>query len=570
MSQDAAAPLEHGRYRLVGVLGEGGMATVYRAWDARLQVWRAIKVLDAALTDRPNVRQRFENEARTMARLHHRNIVTVHDVGADGARVFMVMELVEGGSLVDWVEENGPMPPRMALDVLGEVLAALQVAHDNHVVHRDIKPHNILVDRSGTAKVSDFGIARVADTDHSLTKTGAMMGTWTYMAPEQRTSARRVDARADVYAAGATLYALLTAREPFDLYTTELHEELFAGMPEDLAAPIKRACRYRPEDRYESADAMREALRTLAGEYATLPPGTPPLSCGDPGSLSAPPPPLEPEATLAAADPTFDVSASFARNEGGGGLQVVTSPTEVPPEPPSPTMIPGGTLSEEPHADSRRPGPPTVEVPRTRWAWAPWVLVGGMAGLVVVLAMLLGGAGVALLGRPTGGPTEASGSEPAATTPVEGQADQTPAPTAPEPTAAPASSTPATPPASSLPAPEPASPTPAPEPASSTPAPQPAPAPAPAPVPAPTILVHPRAKAVMVPVGLNSLPYFSKVLVDGKEIGRTPWSGELDEGTHKVVLEGSKGGRAELSIHLVAGQRQVLCWDYASSAPCPR
>ena len=177
-------PLEGGRYQLLEVIGAGGMATVYRAWDERLQVTRAVKILSPQLYRNTTIRHRFETEARTMARLYHTHIVGVHDVGVDGERVYIVMELVAGGSLMDHVSANGPMPVKMATEALLSLMHALKAAHASGVVHRDIKPHNIMVDHNGVLKVGDFGIAHVADENMSMTKTGSVMGTWGYMAPE--------------------------------------------------------------------------------------------------------------------------------------------------------------------------------------------------------------------------------------------------------------------------------------------------------------------------------------------------------------------------------------------------
>ncbi|MCA9490589.1 MAG: serine/threonine protein kinase, partial [Myxococcales bacterium] len=130
--------LADGRYLLVKQLGEGGMASVYRAYDQRLQVWRAVKILSPEYADKKKIAKRFEAEAQTMALLEHRNIVRVYDVGRDGADIaYIVMELVEGGCLVDWLEVNGPMPPRMAVEAVMEVLDALGAAHDKGVIHRD-------------------------------------------------------------------------------------------------------------------------------------------------------------------------------------------------------------------------------------------------------------------------------------------------------------------------------------------------------------------------------------------------------------------------------------------------
>lgn len=249
-------PLESGRYQLLEVIGTGGMATVYRAWDERLQVTRAVKILLPQLARNTTIRHRFETEARTMARLYHPNIVGVHDVGVDDDRVYIVMELVAGGSLMDHVTANGPMPVKMATEALLALMHALKAAHSKGVIHRDIKPHNVMVDHTGVLKVCDFGIAHVADENMSMTKTGSVMGTWGYMAPEQRTSARDVDVRSDLYSAAATWFTLMTNLLPSDLFAVDLDESMFEGLPEEAQALMRSATRYKPEDRFDDAEAM--------------------------------------------------------------------------------------------------------------------------------------------------------------------------------------------------------------------------------------------------------------------------------------------------------------------------
>lgn len=300
---EVAPPLSNGRYRLLDILGSGGMATVYRAWDSRLEVVRAIKVLAPKLAANASLRSRFEAEARTMARLHHRNLVTVHDVDAEGDRVFMVMELVQGGSLMDLVEHRGRLGEAESLVLLDQVLQGLRAAHDEGVVHRDIKPHNVLLAVDGTPKITDFGIARVADSDH--TRTGAVMGTWAYMAPEQRVDARSVDGRADLFAVGATLYVMVTGREPYDLYSADLEEEVFEGVQPGVAQLIKGATRYKPEHRYPSAEEM---LSTLHGLRDTLDPerlASLPSPAVEPGPLPDLSGISQPVISHAPSDPTF-------------------------------------------------------------------------------------------------------------------------------------------------------------------------------------------------------------------------------------------------------------------------
>lgn len=249
-----------GRYRIVKPLGAGGMATVYRVYDERLEVFRALKVLSPEMTERDSLRKRFEAEARTMAKLHHRNIVTVLDFGWEAGRPYIVMELVPGGSLVDRVEKYGVLPARMATHVGIGLLDALQVAHEQGVIHRDVKPHNLLISADGVPKLTDFGIAQITGGSN-MTKTSSVMGTLAYMAPEQRISAKHIDERADLYAAGATVYTILTGREPYDLYNPDLETELFEAIPDALAQVLRKATRYKADERYPSARAFSAALR---------------------------------------------------------------------------------------------------------------------------------------------------------------------------------------------------------------------------------------------------------------------------------------------------------------------
>ena len=233
MHQDVIPPLSGGRYQLFQILGSGGMATVYRAYDRSLDIERAIKVLAPHLVARTVIRERFATEARTMARLHHPNIVGVHDVGSDGDRLFIVMEYLNGGDVHGRLERVGLYPPKLATYVTKGMLAGLQVAHDKGVTHRDIKPHNVLVSSDNIPKVTDFGIAQVSDTNSGLTRTGVVMGTLAYMAPEQRSGAKNVDNRSDIYAVAATLYNMVTG-EPFDLYSSEVREDMLkSGEPRE-------------------------------------------------------------------------------------------------------------------------------------------------------------------------------------------------------------------------------------------------------------------------------------------------------------------------------------------------
>jgi serine/threonine protein kinase len=316
-------PLAEGRFQLLEVIGEGGMATVYRAFDQRLQRPRAIKVLSPAFAQRPALRRRFLSEAQTMANLENARVVRIFDMGQDGDRVYIVMELIEGGSLVDRVRIYGAFPPQMAARVTIELCEAIHAAHEASVIHRDIKPHNILLTRQGELRITDFGIAQVQSDDKAgMTRTGAVLGTWGFMAPEQKSNAKTVDARADIYSIGGTLWSLLKNETPPELFMSEPEPEWYEGIPEPLAEVIKQATRYRREDRYPSARAMGDALRAIMPLLPDDPQGTPDLVVNVPERQSN----AEVLDTIAQLEAT-GVHSPAPRAEG----------TMVPDEPPPPT-----------------------------------------------------------------------------------------------------------------------------------------------------------------------------------------------------------------------------------------
>ncbi len=261
------------------------MASVWRAWDETLRVERALKLLDPEHARDPTARTRFQTEARAMAGLEHPHVLRVHDVGQDGPWTFIVMELATGGTLWNWVERHGPMPPRLAVSLLLPVADALAAAHAAGVVHRDVKPQNVMIDAKGRPRVADFGIARVRGGDEpSLTRTGSSLGTWGYMAPEQRKDAHSVDARADVYALGATLWALLAGEVPVDLFAWDPAHDLDPGLSPDLLALIRCATRFEPAERPEDMRAMSDALEASLPGLQPIPAGTPEIGGHRPSS----------------------------------------------------------------------------------------------------------------------------------------------------------------------------------------------------------------------------------------------------------------------------------------------
>ena len=267
--------LAGGRYELTEEIGSGGMATVFRARDTVLNVERAIKILRLPenVTREDPRRRRLMSEAQAMARILHPNIMRVLDIGAEGNVDYVVMELADRGSLADLVKEWGFIPPHHAVHIGLQVLSGLAAAHAEGIVHRDVKPQNILLDRGGVAKLADFGIAMLTDEEAlRATRTGVAMGTLAYMAPEQRIDARSVGASADVYAMGATLYNVLTGANPVDLFAADLDSKRWEGLPDKLRLTLVRATRYRPEERYSSARAMATDLLAALDEIEA-PPG---------------------------------------------------------------------------------------------------------------------------------------------------------------------------------------------------------------------------------------------------------------------------------------------------------
>jgi len=265
-----------GRYEIKGVLGMGGMGVVYRAWDTQLAESVAIKTLrlDFASTE-PAALERFKQEIRLARKITHRNVVRTHDIGQVDGLYYITMEYVEGQSLKHLIQARGPLPVNAALTVGKQLCRALEVAHEQGVIHRDIKPQNLIVEPSGTLKVMDFGIARLATRTQGMTQAGMAVGTPEYMAPEQLLGAE-VDFRVDLYATGAVLFESLTGRPPFvadsaiTLVAKRLEEtppspsELNHDVPEPLSALVLRTLSRDPKDRPQSATALFEALDAVA------------------------------------------------------------------------------------------------------------------------------------------------------------------------------------------------------------------------------------------------------------------------------------------------------------------
>ena len=283
-----ALPRSFGDFYLLSELGRGGMGVVYKAKQQSLNRIVALKMVREAHLASESDRARFRTEAESAARLQHSNIVGVHEVGTSEGQAYLSMEYVEGRTLTQRIVAEGPLPPRDAANFTAILARALQHAHEQGVLHRDLKPSNILLDvASGEPKIADFGLAKLIDRVQSLTLSGAIVGTPSYMAPEQATNRREVNATADVYSLGAILYEMLTGRPPFqssnpvDTLLMVLEQE--PVRPRDLNASVDRdleliclKCLQKPAElRYPTAARLAEDLEAyLVGDRLTVQPGS--------------------------------------------------------------------------------------------------------------------------------------------------------------------------------------------------------------------------------------------------------------------------------------------------------
>jgi serine/threonine-protein kinase len=352
-----------GRYRIVERIARGGMSTVYAAVDERLDRMVAVKVMSSDLSADPAFTDRFAREARAAARLTHLNAVSVYDQGSelapDGHHVFLVMELVEGRTLRELLRERGRLAPAQAVSIMEPVLSALSAAHRAGLVHRDVKPENILLSDDGIVKVADFGLARAVESDPSATRTGLMMGTVAYCAPEQ-ISRGHADPRSDVYSAGIVLFELLTGTPPYkgdsamNVAWQHVHSRVPApssrvkGIPEEIDELVIDATDSDPDARPSDAGAFLAAIADVRTELAL--PVTPVPPRTRPRSLRSDPRYRSPE-------PGRGVDAALTeqlRGEAPHDTTVVPGTRPARDEaPPPPVVIPPPGSARRPHRRRR-------------------------------------------------------------------------------------------------------------------------------------------------------------------------------------------------------------------------
>ncbi|MCP4417139.1 MAG: protein kinase [Chloroflexi bacterium] len=269
-----------GSYQIVSQLGEGGMAAVYKAYQPRMDRYVALKILPRYYASDPEFVARFKQEARVIAKLEHPHILPVHDFGEEDGYTFMAMRMVDSGTLTDWILENQPLSLAQIRRIISQVGDALDYAHSKEVVHRDVKPSNILVDKRGNCLLTDFGLAKMVETSVKLTRTGGILGTPAYMSPEQGMG-QKIDYRTDMYSLGVILYEMVTGRPPYQAETPmaivikhiqaplPLPYKYNPDIPEALERVILKSLAKDREDRYATTGDFVTALQS-ATEPATV------------------------------------------------------------------------------------------------------------------------------------------------------------------------------------------------------------------------------------------------------------------------------------------------------------
>ena len=367
-----------GRYRIVERLGQGGMGVVFKAFDPQIERTVAIKVISSQRVDNPELRERFFREARSAGQLTHRNIIVVYDIGEEQGQPWLAMEYVDGVTLDVLMRGPHPFPIGRRLEVMLDVCSGLAYAHDRGIIHRDVKPSNIIVTRAGSAKILDFGLARLVSSD--LTRSNLMLGTMSYMAPEQLRN-EPIDQRVDIFAVGVVMYELFTGLRPFDgeslasaiynvLETEPLPvDQCNPAIPPELGPIVARALAKDRDQRYQTMHELGEDLESVR---ASLPEDL----------ISEAGPLLAPHAVASDFEPTV-----LRDTTPGGGRPFTPMPR---PRTPTPRPLASRPPTPRPSAE---PAPETSR-PRFRGRGA---LIGIVSAVLLVSAIVVA---VFLRGRP--------------------------------------------------------------------------------------------------------------------------------------------------------------------------
>jgi serine/threonine protein kinase len=388
------------RYRLLDLIGQGGMGRVYLARDTRLDRPVALKILSPERLSNPRAVTRFQREARVGARLQHENLVRIYDFGESGGRYFLVMEYIEGKTIGTLIAEQGPVPPATAARLVRQVALGLEHAHRKGLIHRDVNPFNILVTDDGIAKLADLGLAVILDEEERITRDGAAVGTFDYVAPEQAKDSRAADARSDVYSLGCTMYHMCAGQVPFP--GPSLPEKLLGhqtidpaplsrrvpGFPEGLSEVVRRMMRKSPGERYATPTDVARALAPYADDDARA------------ASRAGDPPILVPLGVGPSAPATAATRPDSETTDSDPAVPILTPDDDVAAEDvrlildPDPAPSPGGRRSPpRPRSSSGHHAPVDLAARRAGWLtparfWGFVVLAAATMVLILVLAMV--------------------------------------------------------------------------------------------------------------------------------------------------------------------------------------
>ena len=337
------------RYELVAQQGSGGMSVIYRALDRSLGRMVAVKILRPNLTKQPELLEKFQQEARTFAMMSHPNIVTVHDVGSDGATHYIVMEMVDGDDLKKLIKTQGALDLDKALDLGIQICAGIGFAHRSRMVHADVKPHNILINRDGIVKVTDFGIAQALSDSMPQTRSKVVWGSPHYFAPEQARGEKPSPA-SDVYSIGIVLFEMFTGSLPYvgssqrELALAHLRADVpqaierKSELPPELSNVIAKVMSKRPNDRYKHADQLGHILRQIRDRQRAP----------SRGSQAAAPMPRRSQQTCPARAAPSPVPPIPLRREPIAAAAMNARPDDdAIPSPPNPLFKPDGSINVE-------------------------------------------------------------------------------------------------------------------------------------------------------------------------------------------------------------------------------